>query len=150
MNLGHALSQYKNVLLIDLDPQFNLSQYLLGYKNYQYIIREKIPTIRELLEEGNDDIPIRPVTDYILQVPDNKNLHIICSKLELYRTMQTVNNACSILENKLKPIINNFDCIILDCPPTMSTISEAAFYISDYILIPIMAEYLYDRIAFVI
>lgn len=142
MNLGYALSYNKKVLMIDLDPQFNLTQYLLGYFMYQNILTKKNPTICELLEEGNFNLPIRNTKDYIVQVPGNNNLDIICSKLELYRTMQTATNACNILKNKLSVIVNNYDVIILDCPPTMSVISEAAFFVSDYVLIPIMPEYL--------
>lgn len=143
MNLGYALDNARNVLLIDLDPQFNLSQYLLGFNNYQNILNTR-PTIFELLEEGNYGIPIRPIANYIIPIESNYNGHldIICSKLDLYRTMQTSTNACNKLYNKICSIMNNYDVIIIDCPPTMSTISEAAFFISDYVLIPIMPEYL--------
>lgn len=142
MNLGYALSSDQRVLLMDLDPQFNLTQYLLGYSTYQQVLAKKIPTVCEMLEEGNYGLPIRPTMNYIVQVPDAYNLHLVCSKLELYRTMQTATNACNILKNKLSSVQSNYDVIILDCPPTMSTISQAAFFVSDYILIPIMPEYL--------
>lgn len=142
MNLGYALSNDKKVLMIDLDPQFNLTQYLLGYFNYQHVLELGIPTICELFEEGNFNMPIRRTSDYIVHVPGTKNLDIICSRLELYRTMQTATNACNILKNKISDIEDSYDVIILDCPPTMSVISEAAFFVSDYVLIPIMPEYL--------
>lgn len=45
MNLGYALSYNKKVLMIDLDPQFNLTQYLLGYFMYQNILTKTL--IRE-------------------------------------------------------------------------------------------------------
>ena len=141
MNLGYALHD-KKVLLIDLDPQFNLTQYLLGYSTYQKVLAKQTPTICELLEEGNFGVPYKPTMQYVVRVPGAKNLHLICSKLELYRTMQTATDACNILKNKLSSIQDNYDVIILDCPPTMSTISQAAFFVSDYILIPIMPEYL--------
>jgi len=142
MNLGYALKEQKKVLLIDLDPQFNLSQYLLGYQKYMDIMRKKRPTIYELFEEGAPSIPIRKINEYIINLDKNHNLNLICSRLDLYRTMQTATNACTILKNKLAPILSDYDCILLDCPPTMSIISEAAFYISDYVLIPVMPEYL--------
>ena len=142
MNLGYALSNDKKVLMLDLDPQFNLTQYLLGYSKYQEILNCGSPTICELFEEGNFGVPIRCVQDYIVQVPGYKNLNLICAKLDLYRTMQTATNASNILKNKLLPVEDNYDVIILDCPPTMSVISEAAFFVSDYVLIPVMPEYL--------
>lgn len=142
MNLGYALKRDKRVLLIDLDPQFNLSQYLLGYKKYYSILAQNTPTVYELFEEGNHGFPIRNTNDYIVKIDVDSKMHLICSKLELFRTMQTATNACTILKNKIDPIVNNYDVVILDCPPTMSIISEAAFFISDYVLIPIMPEYL--------
>ncbi len=142
MNLGYALSGDRKVLMLDLDPQFNLTQYLLGYSKYQKILSRGDPTICELFEEGNFNIPIRPMEDYIVGVPGCKNLHVVCAKLELYRTMQTATNANNILKNKLSAVEGSYDVIILDCPPTMSVISEAAFFVSDYVLIPIMPEYL--------
>ncbi len=142
MNLGYALANDKKVLMLDLDPQFNLTQYLLGYSKYQEILSCRNPTICELFEEGNFGVPTRRIQDYIVQVPGYKNLNLICAKLELYRTMQTATNASNILKNKLSTIEDNYDVIILDCPPTMSVISEAAFFVSDYVLIPVMPEYL--------
>ena len=142
MNLGFALSYHKKVLMLDLDPQFNLTQYVLGYFKYQEILNKESPTIFELFEEGNFGVPIRDTQDYIVQVPGYRNLNLICAKLELYRTMQTATNASNILKNKLADIEDSYDVIILDCPPTMSVISEAAFFVSDYVLIPVMPEYL--------
>lgn len=142
MNLGYALSNDKKVLMLDLDPQFNLTQYLLGYSKYQEILDRGSPTMCELFEEGNFGVPIRRIQDYIVQVPGHRNLHLICAKLELYRTMQTATNASNILKNKLSAIEDSYDVIILDCPPTMSVISEAAFFVSDSVLIPVMPEYL--------
>lgn len=142
MNLGYALSNDKKVLMVDLDPQFNLTQYLLGYLKCEEILNDGSPTICELFEEGNFGVPTRDIQDYIVQVPGCRNLHLICAKLELYRTMQTATNASNILKNKLSAIKDIYDVIILDCPPTMSVISEAAFFVSDYVLIPVMPEYL--------
>lgn len=149
MNLGYCLENYlkhRRVLVIDLDPQFNLSQYLLGYSNYAKALKCKVPTMFELFEEGKYNIPIRPTCDYIVNVDKGYNniskLDIICSKLELYQTMQTATNACIQLYNKISEIADSYDVILIDCPPTISRVSEAAFYISDGILIPIMPEFL--------
>lgn len=142
MNLGYALSVHNKVLMVDLDPQFNLTQYLLGYRKYQSILSSNTPTVCEMFEEGNFSVPIRNTADYVVRVPGSRNLHLICSRLELYRTMQTATNASNILQNKLSAVAGGYDVIILDCPPTMSVILEAAFFVSDYVLIPIMPEYL--------
>lgn len=96
-----------------------------------------------MLEEGNFGLPIRDISEYIVKELNPKgNLDLICSKLELYKTMQTANNASITLNNKLDSIKEDYDIIILDCPPTMSIISEAAFFVSNYVLIPVMPEFL--------
>lgn len=143
MNLGWALAKEKRVLLIDLDPQFNLSQYLLGYNLYDRLIeQEKRPTVYELFEEGYNGVPVKPALEYIQKIRNNNVVHIIPSKLDLFRTMQTARNANYVLNNKLEEVKDNYDIIILDCPPTMSVLSEASFFMSDFVLIPIMPEYL--------
>lgn len=147
MNLGHCLEfhqRLRRVLLIDADPQFNLSQYLLGYMKYMHIVNNNTPTLYELLEEGCHNIPIRPINDYIVNVDTYKSgkVDLICSKLELYQSLQASTNSCIQFKNKLLPILEDYDIVLIDCPPTISIISEAAFYLSDYILIPIMPEYL--------
>lgn len=147
MNLGHCLEfreKYRKVLLVDADPQFNLSQYLLGYERYMQIIDNNTPTLYELLEEGSHGVPIRPVTDYIVNVDTyaSGKVDLICSKLELYQSLQASTNSCVQFKNKISPLLDDYDVVLIDCPPTISIISEAAFYISDFILIPIMPEYL--------
>ena len=41
----------KNVLVIDIDPQFNVSQYLLGTSRYKTIIDNNEPTIWDIFEQ---------------------------------------------------------------------------------------------------
>src|SRR5260221_1589765 len=41
----------KRVLLIDLDPQFNLSQYVLGVVRYEKLVKENNPTILDIFEQ---------------------------------------------------------------------------------------------------
>src|SRR5260221_3624752 len=52
-NLGwhSAYKRDKKVLLVDLDPQFNLSQYALGVGPYQKLLENKAPTIFEVFEQ---------------------------------------------------------------------------------------------------
>ena len=42
----------KRVLVIDLDPQFNASQYLLGVQKYENLIANNKPTIWDVFEQG--------------------------------------------------------------------------------------------------
>ena len=144
MNLGCDLAYTKNVLLIDLDPQFNLSQYLLNYNGYSELLKNNVPSIYELFEEGNPNIPRRNIDDYIVHVQRDRggNLDLIYSQLQLYYTMKLARDTTQTLYNKLAPILDQYDVILLDCPPTMSIISDAAFYLSDYVLIPVMPEFL--------
>ena len=56
VNLAWHFATYQNwnkrVLVVDLDPQFNASQYLLGVSAYEEILRDGKPTIWDVFEQG--------------------------------------------------------------------------------------------------
>lgn len=56
VNLAWHFAAYQNwlkkVLVVDLDPQFNASQYLLGVSQYETILKNGKPTIWEIFEQN--------------------------------------------------------------------------------------------------
>ena len=56
VNLAWHFTAYKhwakNVLVVDLDPQFNATQYLLGVNKYKAILDQGKPTIWDILEQN--------------------------------------------------------------------------------------------------
>src|SRR6266849_4379155 len=56
VNLAWHFAAYRNwnkkVLVVDLDPQFNASQYLLGVSAYEKILASNQPTVWDIFEQG--------------------------------------------------------------------------------------------------
>lgn len=128
LNIGAGLSSLgKKILLIDLDPQANLSQ-SLG-------IREPQRTIYGALR---GDYPLEPK-----QVI--KSLDIIPSTLDLSGAEVEMSNEAGreyILKELIEPLRGAYDYIIIDSPPSLGLLTINAFTASDEILIPLQAEYL--------
>ena len=152
LGIGIQLSKNeKKVLLIDVDPQFNLTQALMkkykktekksnGETFYFNEILKKERTIYKLFLPNislfNDKEKIDS-DDLIVEL--DKNISLICGDLNLvlvnksndYSNIRKLKNF--IHDNKLKEI---YDYIIIDCHPTLTLYTDSALVASDYYLIP--------------
>lgn len=143
-NLGWhaAFARDYRVLLVDLDPQFNLSQYVLGTAGYEELLDQKRPTVEVLFKaEGrpkNLDSVIMGVREYT----DESCVHLIPASLELAWTIKTAVERAHLLKNYLDGVRNRYDLIIIDCAPTESILSRAAYHAADYVFIPVKPEFL--------
>ncbi len=128
INIGAGMAELgKRVLLIDLDPQANLTL-SLG------ISRQKI-TIYESLK-GEDDL-----------VPYNvkEGLDVITSCLDLSSAeMELINEAGRefILRELIAGVEDAYDFVIIDCPPSLGLLALNALTSSRYIIIPLQTEFL--------
>ena len=128
INIGAGLNILKKkVLLIDLDPQANLSQ-SLG------LINEPINIYGALRGE------------YKLQ-PINiiKGLDLIPSTLDLSGAEVELSSEPGreyILKELIEPLRASYDFIIIDSPPSLGLLTINSFTASDEILIPLQAQYL--------
>ena len=143
----YASSHLKlNVLAIDLDPQANLSQALMRYR-YRQFIDNQSPSIVEIFN-GYQPPTSSSTSPGPLDVASitvdirSSNLQVIPSRFDFSDN----------LINSLKPdekilarfISHNFqdkDLVIIDCAPTESTFTRAAYHASRYILVPVRPEY---------
>lgn len=126
------------VLAIDLDQQGNLTKSLdIEARNCHVwldIIRD-----RSKVEES-----IKKVTENLHLIPSNLNN----SRLDVELT-QSALNLKDIMRDCLSPIRNNYDLIIIDCPPAINKINTAATCASDLIVIPINPDpYAMDGLEF--
>jgi len=129
VNLSTIFSKkgYKT-LIIDLDPQGNVSTYLNFDKN-----TNEVTNSIQLLE-GTTEVEPGEL---------NENLSIIPSNKEISRYNEEKIIGGSKIKN-LKQIgfFNNFDFVFIDTPPTMSSLVQEGIAASDYYLIPTKPEFL--------
>lgn len=128
INIGAGLNSLgKKVLLIDLDPQANLSQ-SLG------IIEPEITIYGALRGE------------YKLQpVEIVKGLDIIPSTLDLSGAEVEMSGEAGreyILRELLEPIRGSYNYILIDSPPSLGLLTINALTASDSVFIPLQAQYL--------
>lgn len=148
----------RKVLLLDYDPQFNLSQALLQPKTYFELESQK-KTILSVLAE--DDVSLNP---YHLQVPGNEVppkisdikanilkfhngavLDLVPSTLDLmYVALGQANSSTKPMEERFSKFIGEcrqiYDLIIIDCHPAGSVFTKTSLRNSDHVLIPVASQ----------
>lgn len=132
INLSACLAELgKKVLTIDMDPQGNTTSGLGIEKN------EVENTIYDLLL---DELPIE---DCILEGP-MEQLDVIPSNVDLSAAeinLLSVAEREFILKKSVDRIRENYDYIIIDCPPALSMLTINALTTADSVMVPIQCEY---------
>ena len=132
LNLGVALSLLgKKVLLVDIDPQGNLSDAFISINQVQY-------TIKDLLEGTITDI------NQVIKRQVKPNIDLLPSNNLLNGTEEKLLNKMSretILKRILEPIKNNYDYVLIDCPPSLNLLVLNSLTASSEAIIPIATEY---------
>ncbi|ACF65674.1 AAA family ATPase [Salmonella enterica] len=138
----------KRVLVIDVDPQFNATQSLLGHygrvDEYLDQLQTNKITIRRIFEVPTSIMDtaqaIRPV-DVITKVSDN--LDVILGDINIiFDTSQE-----SVRIFKIKRFIDDnnlrdqYDYIFLDSPPTISIFTDASLVASDFYVVPVKIDH---------
>lgn len=128
INIGAGLSKLgKTVLLIDLDPQANLSQ-SLGITEPE----------RNIYGAIKGEYKLQPI-----QVV--KGLDVIPSTLDLSGAEIELSGEAGreyILRELIEPIRSSYDYILIDSPPSLGLLTINAFTASDEVFIPLQSQYL--------
>ena len=131
VNLGTILAKKgKKVLLIDADPQGNATSGL-GVEKEVEVSTYDILVNDSTLEEAIQDTIIK----HFKVCPANMNL--AGAEVELVSMMSREQR----LKEKLEPVKDRFDYILIDCPPSLGLITLNSFTASDSVLIPVQCEY---------
>ena len=158
-SVAHYLAQdfKKKVLMIDIDPQSSLSEICLRNIGQKGTLNE-IPaneTLNYVFDLSirsiqRSKIPLLFDNDKLIKKCMNDNIFYIISSLryeeylgldELSMKMKNEIEYFSILPRLLESFESyEFDFILIDCPPTSNVITQSAFLLADYYLVPTIED----------
>lgn len=125
VNLGYLSAQAGlRTLIWDLDPQ--------GAATFYFRIKPKIKGARKLVEGKRDVLDAVKATDY-------ENLDLIPADFEfrnLDLMLEDQKKPLSRINKLVQPLAREYDRIYLDCPPSISLVSENVFKAADVLLVP--------------
>jgi chromosome partitioning protein len=156
LNLAYAFSSVlnKRVLMIDLDPQCSLSISALKEEEWIEYLENKgsIINIIQQFYSGkwniNDDLICSlkqskntylipghlNLPEYEMKLVSNKPLYLSTEEFEIQRFL--------ILKNFINKLNENFDIILLDCPPNIYMLSRNAILASHCYIIPTIPDFI--------
>ena len=150
--LAHAAdAEELRVLAVDLDPQSNLSHSIMGPEDYVRHVRANRPTVVQILEDyipagGDAGGPRRiDVNDVILRgvgYGSNSRLDLIASRLELSRTLKNPTGKERRLARGIAQVGDRYDLVVIDCAPTESILTDAAYFASRFVIVPVKPEFM--------
>ncbi|MBW6516653.1 MAG: AAA family ATPase [Candidatus Cloacimonetes bacterium] len=132
VNLASAMGLYeRKTLLIDFDPQGNTSSGL-GIEKEQLDLHIYDVLINKA--EAKDAIKKTSIK-YLDIIPSN--IDLTGAEIELVKEFARENK----LKEALKPILDSYEYILIDCPPSLGLLTINALTASTDVLIPIQCEY---------
>jgi chromosome partitioning protein len=158
VNIAGALAKLHdlNVMLIDLDPQYNATQYLVDLEQHPEYVEGNEPTALDIMcgefetrsilnghKLGGKESPptLDQLTRTLYQNPHGKGkLDLIPSTLHLINVENTGRGTEHNLQNFVSTVQKGYDYIFIDCPPTFSVFLLSGFLASDYYLVPLKPD----------
>lgn len=128
VNLAGALAALKKrVLIIDIDPQADTTRNL-GIKGFSKDMSDLLTQEAEIAEVivTRSDMSVIPADSLRSNALENK--------------LTTQMNAEMVLVSSLQAVHDDFDYILIDCPPALGKLTANALLASDYYIIPMLPE----------
>ena len=145
----------KKVLVIDLDPQTNCTTMLIGEDKWKELNDQNYTLaalFEDVINEKKDFHLDKTLQKNVSKIKDVKNLDLLPSSLKMIDVQDRLgaipqgkffaNNPTEIIKRAIKPIINDYDFILIDCPPNMGLITLNGLRISDAYIIPTIPDVL--------
>ncbi|MEQ9330470.1 AAA family ATPase [Thalassobaculum sp.] len=122
-----AAREGARVLVVDLDPQ--------GAATFYFRVKPKVKGGGKGLVSGKRDL------DDLIKATDHDRLDLIPADFS-FRNLDLLLDAekksKKRLARQLKPLAGDYDYVILDCPPSVSLVSEAVFHAADALVVPLI------------
>lgn len=136
INLAAALQRMgKSVLLFDADPQANLSQSLGVQEDPE---KNLFTELKKEIAGETSDLPQ-------LIMETKSGLHLVPSSIELAGAeleLVSVYGREQVFSWMLESLKDKYDFIFIDCPPAIGMLTVNALVASEYVLMPLQAEFL--------
>jgi chromosome partitioning protein len=140
----------KNVLIVDLDPQFNATQYLMTFDKFESH-RKASGTLANLFideprlrlsatTKKKKTIDPNTVLVEIDHADNGTRFMLLPSELTLGWVVKNPAQMEYKLEKILERLRPNFDYIFIDCAPTESVLTTMTLTASDYVIVPIRPD----------
>ena len=150
--LAHAAdTDNLRVLAVDLDPQSDLSRSMMGSHDYANHLKDNRPTIVQVFDEyipagGEYGSPRRIDLEHVIVKEagycSDSTLDLIPSRRELCRTLKNPTGKEQRLAEALAQISGRYDLVLIDCAPTESILTDAAYFASRYVIVPVKPEFM--------
>lgn len=142
----------KRVLAIDLDPQSNLTSALMSEEVWEKEFESKKLTLPYLFKDPeyflenikNENFIVKHNVSNVRNRNSFANLHLIPSSPRLFEIQEELPSGyysfnfkpVELIRTILKPLLNNYDYILIDCAPNINTVVKSAFLASNACIIP--------------
>jgi chromosome partitioning protein len=150
-----AADHNKRVLIVDLDPQCNATFWLLPPKEWRSRIDDMTRTVCQVFHDQIDGTKkfsfsnsvIRGVPISETGVGLNPKLDLLPASVELIEVEDILHEQSkkpffTFLRTALAPLRQQYDYILLDCPPNVFTVTKNALFFADSYVVPYIPDYL--------
>jgi chromosome partitioning protein len=152
-------SEGLRVLVIDLDPQSNVSMMLAGQDRWielrqanrtideyfnQYVYGGQPRFFREFVANRVSDLAGDPALDLLISTPEFRYIerHALEKWVSQGFDIKQLNTRFSRLTHSaIENVADSYDLVLFDCPPGISMFAEAAIELSEFIVIPTIPDY---------
>ena len=150
-----AADHNKRVLIVDLDPQCNATFWFLSPKEWRSRIDDMTRTVCQVFHDQiNGTKKFSPSGSIIRGVPIsetgvalNPKLDLLPASVELIEVEDILHEQSKkpffmFLRAALAPLRQEYDYILLDCPPNIFTVTKNALFFADSYVVPYIPDYL--------